>query len=303
MNAESDFLPGLIIDRYADWTVLQALTLFVDRQKAQIVDALRAVTGAEQVFERSDVEVRTREGLGPAAGLLRGERLPDLVEVVDDAVFLVDIKAGQKTGFYLDQRENRRVLAALVGRLVERESEKLRLLNLFSYSGAFALSAGRFGAVHSVNVDGSRAALELAEKNYARNGFDSAVHGDTAEFIQADCFDYLDFCVREGETFDVVIVDPPKFAQHKGQVERAARGYKQLNLSAFKLVKAGGYLMTFSCSGAISRDLFQKVVFGALADGDRTAQVVQQLSVGADHPVALTFPEGEYLKGLLLRVF
>ena len=304
VNAESDFLPGLIIDRYADWYVLQALTRHVESRKRQIVEALAAVTGAEKVFERSDVDVRKREGLVPSTGLLLGSEPPELVEVTEDnATFLVDIKGGHKTGFYLDQSENRRPLAELIGRLADEANEPIKLLNLFSYSGAFAVAAGRFGELHSINVDGSRAALELAERTFARNGFDATVHGETAEFIQADCFDYLDYCAREAETFAVVVVDPPKFAGHKGHVERAARGYKHLNLHALKLVEPGGYLMTFSCSGAISRDLFQKIVFGALADSGRRAQILRHLSASADHPVALTFPEGEYLKGLLLHVF
>ena len=214
-----------------------------------------------------------------------------------------DIKKGQKTGFYLDQRDNRQLLRDLIRRRRAESRVRVKLLNLFSYSGGFALAAGQFGELHSVNVDASRPALELAERNFQLNGYDDARHGETAEFIQADAFDYLQHCVRENEIFDFVVLDPPKLAQHKSQAQRAARGYKHLNLSAFKLIKAGGYLMTFSCSGAISRDLFQKIVFGALADSGRQAQVIRQLSAAADHPVALSFPEGEYLKGLLLRVF
>lgn len=303
LNAENDFIPGLIIDRYADWYVLQFLTRFMDNQKPAIVAALADVRGARKIYERSDVDARKHEGLQPASGLLRGGPLPEFVEIEDGVRFLVDIKSGQKTGFYLDQRDNRQQLRDLIRRRCEESSAKVKLLNLFSYSGGFALAAGQFGALHSVNVDASRRALELAERNFQLNGYDESDHGETAEFIQAEAFDYLHHCAREDETYDVIVLDPPKLAQHKTQVQRAARGYKDLNLNAFKLVAEGGYLMTFSCSGAVSRDLFRKIVFGALADSGRQAQVIRQLSAAADHPIALTFPEGEYLKGLLLRVF
>lgn len=303
VNAENDFIPGLIVDRYADWLALQALTHYVDQQKERIADLLRELTGLENVYERSDVEARTKEGLAPAVGVLQGRSSADLVDISEGARFQVDIERGHKTGFYLDQRENRRALADLVGDCLEKADEPLTLLNMFCYTGGFAVSAGHFGRVGSVNVDSSYAALELAEANFARNGYDAVTHGESAQFIQADAFDYLRHCIDEAMRFDVVVLDPPKFARHKEQTQRAARGYKDLNLSAFKLVKEGGYLMTFSCSGAISRDLFQKIVFSALADVGREAQIVRQLSAAADHPVALTFPEGEYLKGLLLRVF
>ena len=303
VNAENDFMPGLIIDRYADWYVLQALTPYIDNQKAAIAAALAEVTGARNIYERSDVEARKREGLPPAAGLLQGGPPPEYVEIEEGVRFLVDIQRGQKTGFYLDQRDNRRLLRDLIERRCAESGDKVRLLNLFSYSGGFALAAGHFDALHSVNVDASRRALELAERNFQLNAYDETAPGETAEFIQADAFDYLHHCVSQHERFDFIVLDPPKLAQHKSQAQRAARGYKDLNLYAFKLVKAGGYMLTFSCSGAISRDLFQKIVFGALADSGRQAQVVQHLSASADHPVALTFPEGEYLKGLLLHVF
>ncbi len=303
VNAENDFIPGLIVDRYADWLVLQALTRYIDQQKERIAELLRELTGIENVYERSDVDARTKEGLAPAVGALRGQFLADLVEISEGARFQVDIERGHKTGFYLDQWENRRTLAELVGDCLETADDDLTLLNMFCYTGGFAVSAGRYGRVRSINVDSSYAALELAEANFERNGYDLEAHGETAEFIQADAFDYLRHCVDEAMTFDVVVLDPPKFARHKGQTQRAARGYKDLNLSAFKVVKEGGYLMTFSCSGAISRDLFQKIVFSALADSGREGQILRRLSAAADHPVALTFPDGEYLKGLLLRVF
>lgn len=303
VNAENDFMPGLIIDRYADWYVLQALTPYIDNQKAAIAAALAEVTGGRNIYERSDVEARKREGLPLTAGLLQGGPLPHFVEIDQGARYLVDIRGGQKTGFYLDQRDNRRLLRDLVGRRCGESGGKLRLLNLFSYSGGFALAAGNFDALHSVSVDASRRALEMAERIFKLNGYDENAQDESAEFIQADAFDYLRHCVRENEQFDFIVIDPPKLAQHKRQAQRAARGYKDLNLNAFKLVKPGGAMLTFSCSGAISRDLFQKIVFGALADSGRQAQVIRPLSASADHPVALTFPEGEYLKGLLLRVY
>lgn len=303
VNAENDFIPGLIVDRYSDWLVLQALTHYIDNQKERIADALIALTGITNVYERSDVHARAREGLPPVAGPLRGGSHPALVEINEGARFYVDIKGGHKTGFYLDQRENRRALADLIGESMAGAGDSATLLNPFSYSGGFAVSAGHFDRVRSVNVDSSYAALALAERNFELNGYDPDQHRESAEFIQANAFDYLRHCVSEDQTFDFVLLDPPKFAQHKRQVRRAARGYKELNLSAFKLVKEGGYLMTFSCSGAISRDLFQKIVFGALADSGREAQILQQLGAARDHPVALSFPQGEYLTGLLLRVY
>lgn len=292
VNAENDYLPGLIVDRYGDWLVLQALTRAIDARKEQIAAALLALTGIPNIYERSDVEVRQREGLGESAGVLRGDEPPATIEIKQAGMrYLVDIRHGHKTGFYLDQRANRRLLRELAAGC----GTGARLLNLFSYTGGFAIAAG---CQHAVNVDSAYSALQLAEANTALNKIPTA----SAEFIQADVFDYLRHCVGVGERFDMVVLDPPKFAAHRRQIQRAARGYKDLNLNAFRLVKAGGWLMTFSCSGAISRDLFQKIVFGALVDARRRAQVIRQLGAASDHPVALTFPEGEYLKGLLLRV-
>ena len=293
VNAENDWLPGLIVDRYGDWLVMQGLTRYIDASKQAIAEMLADIAGVTNVYERSDVEARSREGLDMAVGALVGAEPPEAVEITQGGVrYLVDIAGGHKTGFYLDQRDNR----ALLGESAAGLRKDARLLNMFSYTGGFALAAGE--AVHAVNVDSAYNALELAEANTAMNG----IAASRAEFIQADAFDYLRHCVHEGQRFDIVTLDPPKFAAHKGQVQRAARGYKDLNLNALRLVEPGGYLMTFSCSGAITRDLFQKIVFGALVDSGRQAQIVRQLGASADHPVALTFPEGAYLKGLLLRV-
>ncbi len=306
INAENDFTPGLIVDRYGDWLVLQALTLHIDQQKQQIAQLLVEVCAEfdldiKGVYERSDVDVRGKEGLKQETGLLLGEEPPELIWIGDLARVMipVDVRHGHKTGGYLDQAHNRWLFFELFS--MSREFE---VLNLFSYTGGFGLFAAAFGGRRIVNVDASREALELAEKAML-NIFDPNDDQETktSEYIQADVFEYLRDAVAEGQQFDVVVCDPPKFAHNAGQVEKAARGYKDLNLNAFKLVKSGGYLMTFSCSGAISRDLFQKIVFGALADSGRQAQIVRFLGAGDDHPVALTFPEGEYLKGLLLRVY
>ncbi len=293
VNAENDYLPGLIVDRYGDWLVLQARTRYIDARKQQIADLLVDLTGFPNIYERSDVEARQREGLHAATGILRGEAPPDSVEIAQDGSrYLVDIARGHKTGFYLDQRDNRQLLRQLAA----KSDDDARLLNLFSYTGGFAIAAG--GGVHSINIDTAYAALELAEANTALNGIDPA----RVEFIQANAFDYLRHCISSGETFDFVVLDPPKFAAHKRQIQRAARGYKDLNLNAFRILKPGGCLMTFSCSGAVSPDLFQKIVFGALTDSGRQAQIIRAPGASSDHPVALTFPEGQYLKGLLLRV-
>lgn len=303
VNAENDFIPGLVIDRYSDWYVLQALTLHIDKQKQHIANILSDIVKTGKVFERSDVDVRVKEGLKDSVGLLIGETMPELIEIEEWAKYYVDIQDGHKTGFYLDQRTNRHIIADIVNNYATDNNSHVDLLNLFSYTGGFAISALRFGGVHAVNVDASYEALELAEESFKLNGFDQNTNGTTAEFIQADVFDYLHDCVEEKREFDIVVLDPPKFAHNKQQIDRAARGYKDLNLNAFKIIKEGGYLMTFSCSGAISRDLFQKIVFGALADSRRQAQIIKHLSASDDHPVALTFPEGEYLKGLLLKVY
>ena len=303
INAENDFIPGLVIDRYGDWWVLQAQTRFIDRHKGNIVRLLEEEFAAAHVYERSDIDSRRLEGIPSATGVLLGGPAPEAVVVAEEVNFFVDIKRGHKTGFYLDQRLNRQILSELVTEELAYFDRRLKLLNLFSYSGGFAMSAFKSLPMHIVNVDSSRAVLELAERNFTLNGFNTRANISEPEFIQADAFEYLHYCLAEGQRFDIVVIDPPKFAQHKRHVQRAARGYKDLNLNAFKLVSDGGYLMTFSCSGAVSRDLFQKIVFSALADSGRQAQIISHLSAAPDHPVALTFPEGEYLTGLLLRVF
>ena len=299
INAENDYLPGLIVDRYNHWLVLQALTFHIDAQKQVIATLLAELfeqigIPVRGIYERSDVDVRRKEGLQQTTGLLWGEEPPEFIDMGIEALhYLVDVRKGHKTGFYLDQKDNHRIFEDFLD--ANNASDGTKLLNLFSYTGRFGLGRG----AHVVNVDSSREVLELAERNYQLCQFPP----EEVEFVQANVFDYLHDIVEEGEQFDVVVCDPPKFAQNAQQVERAARGYKDLNLNCFKIIKSGGYLMTFSCSGAVSADLFQKIVFGALADSGRQAQILRHLGPGDDHPVALTFPEGAYLKGLLLRVY
>jgi 23S rRNA (cytosine1962-C5)-methyltransferase len=288
VNAESDGLPGVIVDRYAGVLVCQFLSAGAEHWRETIVAELVSLFAPASVYERSDVEVRAREGLEPRAGLLAGAEPDELVEIREGTCrFLVDVRAGHKTGFYLDQRENRFELREYVaGREV---------LNGFAYTGAFGVHALAAGAARVTNVDTSADALALAERNAALNGLDAAklenVHGDVFHVLRR----YRD----AGRWFDVVVLDPPKFAESKGQVDRAARGYKDINLLAFKLLRPGGVLVTFSCSGALSAELFQKIVADAAVDAGKDARIVRHLRQAPDHPTALGFPEGLYLKGLV----
>ncbi len=297
INAENDYLPGLIVDRYADYLVLQALTLGIEARKQMIAKLLAELIQPIGIYERSDVDVRQREGLDSTVGVLWGDAPPERIEINEDIRFYVDVYHGHKTGAYLDQTDNRQILRDLMASQFVGSG---RLLNMFGYTGTFGLRTAVDDEMFEItHVDSSFESLQVAEANTQLNPHSP----DTFEYVQADAFDYLNHCVDEAQEFDIVVLDPPKFAHNKQQIERAARGYKNLNLNAFKLIKPGGYLMTFSCSGAISRDLFQKIVFGALADSGKQAQILKHLSAGDDHPIALTFPEGEYLKGLLLRVY
>ncbi len=298
VNAESDGMPGLVVDRYGDWLVAQALTLGIDRRKAVIVELLDELLAPTGIFERSDVDVRRKEGLAPESGMLRGDPPPEHMEIVENGYcFQVDVREGHKTGFYLDQRDNRALLADWLR--TDPDAGDKSALNAFSYTGGFAVYALDAGVRRVVNVDSAADALALARANLALNGL--AVQED--DFIEGDVFQVLRDFRAAGRRFDIVVLDPPKFAHSARDVKRAARGYKDINLLAFQLIRPGGLLMTFSCSGAVDADLFQKVVFGALIDAGREGQIVQRLGAGADHPVALTFPEGAYLKGLLCRVW
>ncbi len=293
VHADSDGLPGLVVDRYGDWLAVQCLTLGIERVKPLLARLLTELCRPAGIVERSDVDVREKEGLRPVTGMLYGEKPAGPVEIVEHGHrFLVDLLAGQKTGFYLDQRENRRRVASYC--------RDARVLNAFSYSGGFAVYALAASARHVVNLDSSLEALELGERNLELNGFDPDAQ---AEGAAGDVFQVLRDWRAAGERFDVIILDPPKFAHSQQQVDRASRAYKDINLLAVQLLQPGGVLATFSCSGLVSADLFQKIVFGASVDAGRDVQVVERLSQGPDHPVLLNFPEGEYLKGLVCRVW
>ncbi|MGQ9584613.1 MAG: class I SAM-dependent rRNA methyltransferase [Anaerolineae bacterium] len=292
VHAESDGLPGLVVDRYGPFLVVQFLTLGVDVRRDLLVRGLVELLEPRGVFERDDEAVREKEGLTPRVGLLWGEEPPARLEIEEsDLRFLVDVRQGQKTGFYLDQRENRRKLLAY--------AEGREVLNAFAYTGAFGVYALRAGARRVVNVDTSAAALEIAAANFVLNGWGEG----RAEFVVGDVFQVLRQYREKSETFDLVVLDPPKFAHGAGDVAAATRGYKDINLVAFQLLRQGGVLFTFSCSGALSPALFQKVVFGAALDARRDAQVVDRMTQAADHPVLLSFPEAEYLKGLVCQVW
>jgi len=291
VNAESDLLPGLIVDRYGDYLAAQFLTLGIERWKAELVGLLADLLKPRGIYERGDVEVRKKEGLAQVSGLLDGEEPPDLVEITENGRrFLVDIKAGHKTGFYLDQRENRQKLT--------RYCPGKEVLNCFAYTGAFAVYAAAAGAGRITNVESSAEALALARRNVALNGF--ADRDD--EYVEGDVFHVLREYRDQGRTFDLIILDPPKFAYSRNRVESACRGYKDINLLAMQIIAPGGILFTFSCSGLVSPDLFQKVLFGASVDAGRDVQIIEKLSQASDHPILLTFPESEYLKGLVCRV-
>lgn len=289
--AESDGLPGLIVDRYAGWLVVQFLTLGSERWRAPLIDWLARELRPEGIFERSDVDVREKEGLPPRTGLLWGAMPPDQVEIEEEGHrFLVDLVRGHKTGFYLDQRFNRgRVAAYCQGR---------KVLNCFAYTGGFGVYAAAAGASEVWNVDTSLDALLLARRNLELNGLPApAEHA-----LQRDVFQLLREYRDRGRCFDLIVLDPPKFAFAQSQIDRACRGYKDINRLAIQLLTADGILATFSCSGVVSQDLFQKVVFGAALDAQRDVQIVETLTQGPDHPVLLSFPESAYLKGLVCRV-
>jgi 23S rRNA (cytosine1962-C5)-methyltransferase len=293
VHAESDYLPGLIVDRYGAWLVVQFLTLGVERWKEELVSVLAgSVDGVRGFYERSDVEVRAKEGLEQRTGLLWGQEPPEAVEVLENGHrFLVDVRQGHKTGFYLDQRENRARFPPFC--------EGAEVLDVFAYTGGFGVCAAAAGAASVTLVESSAAALDLARRNFALNGLDHP----SVEYVEGDVFSVLRGYRARGRCFDVVVLDPPKFARTERDVKQAARAYKDVNLMAFQLLHPGGVLFTFSCSGAVSADLFQKIVFGAAVDAGREAQVIGHVAQGADHPVALTFPEGAYLKGLVCRVW
>jgi 23S rRNA (cytosine1962-C5)-methyltransferase len=289
VHGESDGLPGVVADRYGDTLVLQLTSAGAERWREAIADALLEVSGASRIWERSDAEVRALEGLAPVITALRGAREPTRIAISEHGLqFEIDLEHGHKTGFYLDQRENRRRVRTLArGRDV---------LDGFCYSGGFALNALAGGAQSVTAVDSSADALALARSNAELNRLAQP------EWLEGDVFQLLRRFRDQGRNFDLVVLDPPKFAPTAAHAEKAARAYKDINLLAFKLLRPGGLLATFSCSGGVSADLFQKIIAGAALDAGADAQIIERLGPGADHPVALNFPEGEYLKGLICRV-
>ena len=292
VNAESDGLPGIVIDRYGEYLVCQFLSAGAEYWKQVIVEQLVQLLPAKGIYERSDVDVRQKEGLQPASGVLMGEAPPDAIEIKEgDCRFYVDIKHGHKTGFYLDQRENRAAAAEF--------AQGAEVLNCFSYTGGFGIWALKGGANKVTNLDSSAALLEHARRNIELNHLDTT----RVENVAGDAFQILRQYRDANRQFDLIILDPPKFAESKDQIKRASRGYKDINLLAFKLIKPGGILFTFSCSGLMEGSLFQKIVADAALDAGRDAQMIRWLTQAADHPTALNFPEGSYLKGMICRVW
>lgn len=317
---EADGLPGLIVDYYVSdestggagapsvpdvgrlpepgepaaaraQLVCQFMAAGVEAWKEAIVAALVGATGCPNVYERSDVSIREKEGLAQTTGVLAGEAPSDTFIARENGVrYRIDVKNGHKTGFYVDQRDNRA--------LVQTFAAQRDVLNCFCYTGGFSLAALQGGARRVVSIDSSGEALALARANVEANGFQAA----RAEWLDADAFRTLRRLADEGERFDLVVLDPPKFAPAREHVERAARAYKDINLTAFRLLRPGGLLFTYSCSGAIDAGLFQKIVAGAAADARVDARILRRLGAGMDHPLLASFPEGEYLKGLLLQI-
>jgi 23S rRNA (cytosine1962-C5)-methyltransferase len=287
LHAESDGLPGLIVDRYGGLLVVQFLTAGAELWRETLLDILLEETGLKDVYERSDADARGLEGLKPRLGPLRGDP-PETLTISECGLrFAVDVAHGHKTGFYLDQRENRR--------LVRQLARGREALDVFCYTGGFAVNALAGGAKSVLAVDSSGQALEVAHQNVILNDLPA----DRASFVEADVFQFLRRLRDEARSFDLIVLDPPKFAATAAQAEKAARGYKDINLLAFKLLRPGGLLVTFSCSGGVDAALFQKIVAGAALDAGVEAQILQHLSQAADHPVSLHFPEGAYLKGLV----
>ncbi len=290
VHGESDGLPGVIADRYGEVVVLQLLSAGAERWRAEIAEAVSELTGCTCVYERSDADVRELEGLSVRSGVLYGS-LPEAgVEIQEHGLrYGVNVAAGHKTGFYLDQRDNRKRIGELA-----RDRE---VLNCFCYTGGFTLNVLAGGAKSVLSVDSSADALAQAKDNLARNDLEAA----RAQWQEADVFKYLRTLRDQGRSFDLVVLDPPKFAPTAAFAEKASRGYKDINLLALKLLRPAGLLATFSCSGGISAELFQKIVAGAALDAGAEASIVGHFAAAADHPVLLSFPEGDYLKGLLVR--
>jgi 23S rRNA (cytosine1962-C5)-methyltransferase len=291
INSESDSIPGLIVDKYNDCLVCQFLSAGAEFWKKDITEILIELFNPESIYERSDSDVRLKEGLEQRNGIIYGKDPQELIEIEENGnKFLVDVKNGHKTGFYLDQRDNRKILAEFCS--------EMNVLNCFSYSGGFSVYAIKGGALKVTNIDSSQDALDLAEKNFALNNISSSKY----ENINDDVFKLLRKFRDAGKEFDMIILDPPKFAESINQVEKAARGYKDINLLAIKLLRRGGLLFTFSCSGHISFDLFGKIVSDAALDSGKSVQIIKYLTQSLDHPIVTNFPESLYLKGLICRI-
>ncbi len=291
IHGESDGLPGLVVDRYGDTLVAQFLSSGAERWKAVLADALLQSTGLTRLYERSDTSARKLEGLLPSAGWLRGSGPTELTLREHDWQLGLDIATGHKTGFYLDQRDSRKQFSEAARRLGLQ-----RVLNCFCYTGGFTVAALHGGARHVTSIDSSAPALERAQANVALNGFGP----ERADFLDADVNASLRRFIEQGRTFDAIVLDPPKFAPTAAHADRAARAYKDINRLAFKLLEPGGVLFTFSCSGGISADLFHKIVASAGIDAGADGYISQRLGGAPDHPMTINFPEGEYLKGLVV---
>ncbi|HUR89330.1 MAG TPA: class I SAM-dependent methyltransferase [Ramlibacter sp.] len=292
VHGESDGLPGLIVDRYADTLVAQFLSAGAERWKDAIVDAMLRATGLQKLYERSDTNARSLEGLPPAAGWLRGEGPTEITIREHEWKLTLDVATGHKTGFYLDQRDSRAKFAQCARRL-----QFQRVLNCYCYTGGFTVAALAGGAAHVTSIDSSAPALERARAHVALNGFDAS----RADFVDADVNASLRRFIEEGRTFDAIVLDPPKLAPTAAHAERAARAYKDINRLALKILEPGGVLFTYSCSGGISADLFHKIVASAGADAHVDGYITERLGGAPDHPMTLAFPEGEYLKGLVVQ--
>ncbi|MES2417543.1 MAG: class I SAM-dependent rRNA methyltransferase [Bacteroidota bacterium] len=289
--SEADFLPGLIVDRYADFLSVQILSTGIEKAKAIIIDILVKSLKPKGIFDRSDATARTHEGITAENGLLWGEAPPAFILVMENGInYHINIAEGQKSGFYCDQRDNRKLLAAY--------TQGKTVLDCFSYSGGFTLNAFAAGAKEVTSVDSSALAIETLNQNIRLNKFDKQQH----IAIQSDVNKQLRIFKEEGKKFDVVILDPPKYAPSRSSLDRAARAYKDLNRLGLLLLESGGLLATFSCSGAVNIETFKQIIAWAALDANKEVQIIKQFSQPEDHPVRLSFPEGEYLKGLLLRV-
>jgi 23S rRNA (cytosine1962-C5)-methyltransferase len=291
ISSEADGLPGVIVDRYGDFLVCQFLSAGAEFWKDVIVSQLKEQVKCKGIFERSDTDSRTKEGLPEKTGVLYGQAPPEHININEGPLkFKVDVVKGHKTGFYLDQRVNRAILG--------KYAAGKEVLNAFSYTGGFGIAAAKNGAARVTNVDTSQEALDLAKENFLLNELDP----EKAEFVREDVFNLLRTYRDSRRQFDVIILDPPKFVASANQLAGGTRGYKDINLLAFKLLRPGGVLMTYSCSGYVKPDLFQKIVADAAIDAGLSARIAEFLFQAPDHPLALNYPEALYLKGLICKI-